>query len=103
MDQHLIRRRRARRKHKSGLSKFIWEVIFNFRSLRSYRRLACLQLALLMVFVKDSAKVINRCTKPDRQEFQRTALAITLGFLIMGFLGYTIKLLHMPITNIIMG
>ncbi|XP_062134776.1 protein transport protein Sec61 subunit gamma isoform X4 [Drosophila sulfurigaster albostrigata] len=100
MDQHLMRRRRARRKHKSG---FIWEVIFKFRSLRSYRRLACLQLALFMDFVKDSAKVINRCTKPDRQEFQRTALAITLGFFIMGFLGYTIKLLHMPITNIIMG
>ncbi|KAH8421030.1 hypothetical protein KR222_004439, partial [Zaprionus bogoriensis] len=57
----------------------------------------------LMGFSRDSVRVIKRCTKPDRHEFQRAVLATTVGFLIMGFLGFIIKLLHIPIINIIMG
>ncbi|XP_023165105.1 protein transport protein Sec61 subunit gamma [Drosophila hydei] len=108
MDQRLQRRRRAaKKKQKSGLTKLLQDLSPNFRFSTKYAHLACDQLVCLLLplvgFFRDSARVIKRCTKPDRQEFRRSALAITVGFLIMGFLGFIIKLLHIPITNIIMG
>ncbi|XP_030554225.1 protein transport protein Sec61 subunit gamma [Drosophila novamexicana] len=107
MDQRLQRRRRMKKKPKSGLSRLLLELAPKFKSSTSYTQLVwdqvlCVLLPLL-AFFRDSVRVIKRCTKPDRQEFLRSALAITVGFLIMGFLGFIIKLLHIPITNIIMG
>lgn len=60
-------------------------------------------ITTLLRSFKDLCKVIRLCTKPDHREFRITLLATTVGFLIMGFLGYIIKLLHIPITNIIVG
>lgn len=54
-------------------------------------------------FVKNSLRFMKRCTKPNRQEFQRTSLAIGVGFLIMGSIGFAVKLIHIPITSIIMA
>ena len=34
-------------------------------------------------------------------EFQKIALATAVGFAIMGFIGYFVKLIHIPINNII--
>ena len=34
-------------------------------------------------------------------EFQKIALATAIGFFIMGFIGYFVKLIHIPINNII--
>lgn len=34
-------------------------------------------------------------------EFQKIALATLIGFAIMGFIGYFVKLIHIPINNII--
>ena len=36
-------------------------------------------------------------------EFTRIALATSVGFLIMGFIGFFVKLVHIPINNIIVG
>ena len=44
-----------------------------------------------------------RCTKPDRKEFSKIALATAVGFAIMGFIGFFVKLIHIPINNIIVG
>ncbi|GFS41227.1 protein transport protein Sec61 subunit gamma [Trichonephila inaurata madagascariensis] len=44
-----------------------------------------------------------RCTKPDRKEFQKIAMATAIGFAIMGFIGFFVKLIHIPINNIIVG
>ncbi|KXJ15331.1 Protein transport protein Sec61 subunit gamma [Exaiptasia diaphana] len=44
---------------------------------------------------------LERCTKPDRKEFQKIALATAIGFGIMGFIGFFVKLIHIPINNII--
>jgi len=52
-------------------------------------------------FSKDSARLIKRCTKPDRKEFQKIAMATAIGFGIMGFIGFFVKLIHIPINNII--
>ena len=54
-------------------------------------------------FFKDSCRLIRRCTKPDRKEFQKIAFATAVGFAIMGFIGFFVKLVHIPINNIIVG
>ena len=74
-------------------------------------------------FFKDSYRLVKKCTKPDRkgnkiifiyseiikfiltnhffQEFQKIAFATAIGFAIMGFIGFFVKLIHIPINNII--
>ncbi|KAJ3218322.1 Sec61p translocation complex subunit [Dinochytrium kinnereticum] len=52
-------------------------------------------------FAKDSIKLINRCTKPDKREFLQISRAVGIGFLLMGFIGFIVKLIHIPINNII--
>ncbi|XP_077993563.1 protein transport protein Sec61 subunit gamma [Glandiceps talaboti] len=54
-------------------------------------------------FGKDSIRLVKRCTKPDRKEFQKIAMATAIGFAIMGFIGFFVKLIHIPINNIIVG
>ncbi|XP_066899031.1 protein transport protein Sec61 subunit gamma isoform X7 [Kogia breviceps] len=54
-------------------------------------------------FVKDSIRLVKRCTKPDRKEFQKIAMATAIGFAIMGFIGFFVKLIHIPINNIIVS
>ncbi|XP_018906671.1 protein transport protein Sec61 subunit gamma [Bemisia tabaci] len=54
-------------------------------------------------FAKDSLRLVKRCTKPDRKEFKKIAVATAIGFCIMGFIGFFVKLIHIPINNIIVG
>ncbi|CAF3361775.1 unnamed protein product [Rotaria socialis] len=54
-------------------------------------------------FFKDSFRLIKKCTKPDRKEYQKIAMATAIGFAIMGFIGFFVKLIHIPINNIIVG
>ncbi|KAK4316309.1 hypothetical protein Pmani_012526 [Petrolisthes manimaculis] len=54
-------------------------------------------------FSKDSMRLVKRCTKPDRKEFQKISMATAIGFAIMGFIGFFVKLIHIPINNIIVG
>uniref|UniRef100_A0A1I7X1S3 Protein transport protein Sec61 subunit gamma n=1 Tax=Heterorhabditis bacteriophora TaxID=37862 RepID=A0A1I7X1S3_HETBA len=54
-------------------------------------------------FAKDSIRLVKRCTKPDRKEYQKIAMATAIGFAIMGFIGFFVKLIHIPINNIIVG
>merc|ERR1712018_127719 len=57
----------------------------------------------LKQFAKDSIRLVKRCTKPDKKEFQKIAIATAIGFAIMGFIGFFVKLIHIPINNIIVG
>mgnify|MGYP000017624405 CR=1 FL=1 len=52
-------------------------------------------------FAKNSYRLLRRCTKPDRKEFKKIAMATAIGFAIMGFIGFFVKLIHIPINNII--
>ncbi|CAK0840478.1 unnamed protein product, partial [Prorocentrum cordatum] len=54
-------------------------------------------------FAMDSRRLLQRCTKPDAKEFKKIAVACAMGFAIMGFIGYTVKLVFIPINNIIVG
>ncbi|GFZ44109.1 hypothetical protein JCM24511_01830 [Saitozyma sp. JCM 24511] len=52
-------------------------------------------------FVKEGTLFVNRCTKPTREEYTQLCKAIAIGFVIMGFIGYFVKLIHIPINNIL--
>lgn len=36
-------------------------------------------------------------------EYQKIAIATAIGFAVMGFIGFFVKLIHIPINNIIVG
>jgi protein transport protein SEC61 subunit gamma-like protein len=57
----------------------------------------------LRQFAKDSMHLVKKCTKPDRKEFTSIAKAVGVGFSIMGFIGFFVKLVHIPINNILVG
>ncbi|KAF8425654.1 hypothetical protein EV426DRAFT_596076 [Tirmania nivea] len=54
-------------------------------------------------FIKDGTLFINRCTKPDRREFIKISQAVGIGFLVMGVIGFGVKLIHIPVNNILVG
>jgi len=57
----------------------------------------------LSKFAKDSQFLLRRCNKPDWKEYKKIAFATAVGFLIMGFIGFFVKLIHVPINQIIIG
>ncbi|KAL0089406.1 protein translocase SEC61 complex gamma subunit [Phycomyces blakesleeanus] len=54
-------------------------------------------------FVKEGIQFINRCKKPDQKEFLKISQAVGMGFAALGALGYIVKLIHIPINNILVG
>ncbi|GMI26033.1 hypothetical protein TeGR_g4671 [Tetraparma gracilis] len=54
-------------------------------------------------FIKDSLHLVKKCTKPDKKEFLAIAKATAAGFFIMGFVGFAVKLVHIPINSILVG
>ncbi|KAI9278844.1 protein translocase SEC61 complex gamma subunit [Phascolomyces articulosus] len=54
-------------------------------------------------FFKDGFQFVNRCRKPDQKEFLRITQAVAMGFAALGALGYFVKLIHIPINNILVG
>lgn len=54
-------------------------------------------------FVKEGMQFIHRCTKPDKREFLKISQAVGVGFLVMGVIGYIVKLVHIPVNNILVG
>ena len=41
---------------------------------------------------RDGQTFLNRCTKPDQREFLKISQAVGVGFVIMGVIGYIVKL-----------
>ncbi|KAK4193122.1 hypothetical protein QBC35DRAFT_164919 [Podospora australis] len=54
-------------------------------------------------FLRDGVQFINKAQKPDRREFLKISQAVGVGFLIMGAVGYFVKLIHVPLNNILVG
>ncbi|EAW21864.1 protein translocase, putative [Aspergillus udagawae] len=54
-------------------------------------------------FLRDGMLFVRRCTKPDKREFIKISQAVGMGFIIMGAIGYFIKLIHIPVNNILVG
>ena len=57
----------------------------------------------LIQFKNDSTNFFNKCTRPDKAEYTKILKASFMGFLVMGFIGYIIKLVFIPINNIILS
>ncbi|GLJ39788.1 hypothetical protein SUGI_0813210 [Cryptomeria japonica] len=55
----------------------------------------------LKEFAKYSIRLIKRCHKPDRKEFSKVSFKTTIGFVVMGFVGFFVKLIFIPINNLI--
>jgi len=54
-------------------------------------------------FLREGTQFVAKCTKPDKKEFLKIAQAVGVGFLVMGSIGYIIKLIHIPLNNILVG
>ncbi|KAI9808574.1 MAG: hypothetical protein M1825_003723 [Sarcosagium campestre] len=54
-------------------------------------------------FLRDGTLFLNRCTKPDKREFIKISQAVGIGFVVMGTIGYFVKLIHIPVNNILVG
>ncbi|BEI82161.1 hypothetical protein CcaverHIS002_0300290 [Cutaneotrichosporon cavernicola] len=54
-------------------------------------------------FIREGVHFMNRCTKPSKTEYIQLCRAVGVGFLVMGFIGYFVKLIHIPINNILVG
>ena len=54
-------------------------------------------------FVGESRRFLEVCEKPDVVEFKKIATSCAIGFAIMGGIGYVVKLLFIPINNIILS
>ncbi|KAH8290894.1 hypothetical protein KR054_006854 [Drosophila jambulina] len=105
MEQLIARRRRCQRKADEGS---ICQMLPNlkYKGLKGLGRRVKTQVLRVLpsaALAKNSLRFLKRCTKPNRQEFQRTSLAIAIGFLIMGTIGFAVKLIHIPITSILMS
>ncbi|KAG9390849.1 Protein translocase complex, SecE/Sec61-gamma subunit [Carpediemonas membranifera] len=61
------------------------------------------QVSAPMQTYNDSKRFIRRCTKPDRGEYIKISSSIAIGFLILGFSGFFIKLLSIPVNNVLVG
>ncbi|PWN45437.1 protein translocase SEC6 [Ceraceosorus guamensis] len=52
-------------------------------------------------FVKDGTQFFNKCTKPNKKEYLQICRAVGMGFVVMGFIGYFVKLIHIPLRQIV--
>ncbi|CAL6348708.1 unnamed protein product [Bathycoccus prasinos] len=64
---------------------------------------ADIAIAPLKEFMKDSVRLVKKCTKPDRREFTLIASKTAFGFIMFGFVGFFVKLVFIPINNIILS
>jgi len=42
-----------------------------------------------------------KCQKPDEKEYLKIIRAVGIGFIMMGVVGYAVKLVHIPIRYLI--
>jgi protein transport protein SEC61 subunit gamma-like protein len=50
-------------------------------------------------FVDDTRRFFEKCEKPQPTELKRIAVATGFGLLVMGFIGFAVKLVHIPINS----
>ena len=53
--------------------------------------------------VQDSLNFYQKCKKPDYTEYMKILQACVMGFAVMGVIGYLVKLVFIPINNIILS
>lgn len=51
--------------------------------------------------INNSLQFIKKCKKPSNVELFQIIRAVGMGFLVIGLLGYVVKLIHIPIRYLI--
>ncbi|KAL1847532.1 hypothetical protein VTK73DRAFT_10334 [Phialemonium thermophilum] len=54
-------------------------------------------------FWRDGLQFARRCEKPDKKEFLKICTAVGTGFVVMGVVGYIVKLIHVPLNHTLVG
>lgn len=54
-------------------------------------------------FLKEGTLFMNRCQKPNKREFTKLCQAVGLGFVVMGAIGYFIRIIHIPVNQILVS
>ncbi|KAM0804953.1 hypothetical protein BDR22DRAFT_798989 [Usnea florida] len=57
-------------------------------------------------FLHDGTQFMNRCARgcvADKREFLKISQAVGVGFVVMGALGYVVKLIHIPVNQVLVG
>ncbi|XP_023033528.1 protein transport protein Sec61 subunit gamma-like [Drosophila willistoni] len=93
IEEQIARRRGTPKSSKSGWLKHTFNVITS----------NLLNSVPSVCSIKESFRFLQQCTKPNRYEFFHSSMATAIGFLIMGSFGCAVKLIHIPIQNILMG
>ncbi len=57
----------------------------------------------LLEFFDDCVNFFNKCQKPNKKDYIQISKSCAIGFLIMGIIGYLIKLLFIPINTILLS
>ncbi|KAI9379213.1 hypothetical protein POPTR_017G064032v4 [Populus trichocarpa] len=57
----------------------------------------------LREFTNDNIHLVKRCHKLDHKDFTKVVFHTMIGFVVMGFIGFIVKLIFMPFNNIIVG
>lgn len=60
-------------------------------------------VAELSDFFRASKNFIYKCEKPDKKEFLHIAKQCSIGFAVMGTIGFVIKLVFLMINNILLS
>ena len=50
-------------------------------------------IAPLKDFSKNSVRLLRKCTKPDAKEYTKVCVRTALGFIVMGVIGFFVKLI----------
>lgn len=61
------------------------------------------RMAVVVEFFDNWVKFLNKCEKPNRKQYIRLAQSCAIGILIMGLIGYMIKLMFIPINTILLS
>lgn len=54
-------------------------------------------------FALDSYRLVQKCSKPEAKEYKKILLATSVGFAIMGVIGFLVKLVFIPINQLLLG
>ncbi len=57
----------------------------------------------LIKFINNSKNFLRKCKKPSKDETKKLIKVHLTCMLFLGFFGYFVKLIHLPIKNIIAG
>ena len=57
----------------------------------------------MKAFAQDSYRLVQKCSKPEAKQYKQILVQTTIGFAIMGVIGFLVKLVFIPINGFLLG